>query len=146
MQSNFGGATIAVTATSFLVNKFRGIFQKHQNYDDIVQEYTLFTKTYPLFAKDISLFRKLNNDRRFRDILAMLEVVAQLDCVDNGKNQWEISRFNAAIMNAMKKMVDESQSWKSDDMYLNRLCVEDILPLMEQHLENILHNHLMKRL
>jgi hypothetical protein len=58
-----------------------------------------------------------------------------------------MARLSAQIEAALEYILANVETWKSEELYAQKQIAEDdTVPLLKQHLENVLHNHMIAML
>lgn len=113
----------------------------------IIREYTTLNRKYPFVAKDASQLLSLQQDSCVRDVLLLLTHMAQEDEARRPCSQWKMARLSAQAEAALDHLLTSVETWKSEELFTQKQIAEDdTVPLIKQHLENVLHNHMMSML
>jgi len=135
-----GNAVLFVGVAAIAIQRFTLPPKAHE----IMKDYPNMSSKYPSLAVDLSKLLLLTTEERLRGILRMFDEIAVIDNAKLHSSQWRLARLIKQINTEMSTVMSEVEIWKSDDLFLNKqLIEEDTLPAIEQHLDNILHNHLM---
>lgn len=101
---------------------------------------------HPAIAETLSQLAKLDDGDAFHAVLRMVAAVVSIDEQGGPAAQWHISRQNTQIVRRAKSMCSSTNALKTDDAFRVALnCQEETIPQLESHLDNLLHNHILRR-
>lgn len=109
----------------------------------IVQESQILVQHAPNLASLLSLLAGLGLDEELRRLVRKTQTVVEHDRRRTLASQWHISRMSSELVHDAKAMCKQ-HSLPSDDIYRTMLfCEQEVIPQMEQQLQDLLHNHLL---
>ena len=101
---------------------------------------------YPGLAMALTQLAALGNDAGIESIVEEVNSILLLDGSKALSAQWMISRKSASVLKHARRLCASVNSCESDSKYRTvLLCSEEVIPQLESHLDNILHNHLLSR-
>ena len=116
----------------------------HEPLHPIVMEHSNVVARYPSLAAAVSRLHVLQNDEGLRHILEQLSRIAEMDAGRSPAAQWQISRMSGDVARDARAMCRKASESKSEEMFRAVLtCTDEVVPQIEGHLENLLHNHLL---
>lgn len=116
--------------------------RKHHVHPLVVGE----VAAYPGLAMALTQLAALGDDERTESLVEEVNSILLLDGSKALSAQWLISRKSASVMKQARQLCGSVNSCESDTRYRDVLmCSDEVLPQLESHLDNILHNHLLSR-
>lgn len=101
---------------------------------------------HPGIASTMSQMARLDNPVALEAIMNSISGLMAEDRSGTPSAQWHMSRMNTKILNDAKYMLGCVNVTASDEMFRLVLnCSEEVIPQLETHLDDILHNHLLRR-
>lgn len=100
----------------------------------------------PALAATVSQLAAIGDEDGLRRLVDKLVRVVHIDLALGPAAQWQISRLNTEIANDAKRMCRTVSVAHSNEMFRIVLdCQNEVIPQMQTHLDNLLHNHLLSR-
>ena len=101
---------------------------------------------HPGLAMTLTQLSALGDDKCIESLVEEVNSILHLDGSKALSAQWLISRKSASVMKQARQLCNRTNSCESDSRFRAvLLCSEEVLPQLESHLDNILHNHLLSR-
>ena len=101
---------------------------------------------HPGLASTLTQLSALGDDACIESLVEEVNSILHLDGSKALSAQWLISRKSASVMKQARRLCSSTNSCESDSRFRTVLmCSEEVLPQLESHLDNILHNHLLSR-
>lgn len=116
-----------------------------QNIAAVIMEYPQLVRAYPGLCDALSeLHRVLGDAGDMREIMQQITYLRDLDLSSDDASQWKISRVCGGIELKCSSMVKRVDALSSDEAFRSSLRLqEDVMPTIKNHLDSILHNHLL---
>ena len=114
--------------------------------DPRVVERPLLTTRCPGLASAVSQLAALGQDEAFEALLDRLCHIVSLDDGTRASAQWEISRQASAAVSEARALCRKACVHGDDARFQAAVsCEEDAVPQIQTHLDDLLHNHLLRR-
>lgn len=117
--------------------------------DPAVAAHAALAQDFPALAETLSDLRTLREDgleALQERLLAQIAYVCDLDRKADATTPWLISRGCAEAVRTAEQLCGSVRPGASVDAYAEALRYRDeVLPQLQTHLDNLLHNHLQKR-
>ena len=144
-RKTVGDAIALIVCGGVLAEGVRSAMQARKAPHAALQAHDDLFRVYPSLRQDIDGLLDLQNEAAVRKILALLDSVRKEDASKEPGSQWRIARLNANIMIDATRLVDSVPCvHKPGDLCTSRLLAkEHVLPSLRDHLDVILHNHML---
>lgn len=101
---------------------------------------------HPGLAMAMTQLANLQQDRDLQRLVQDINEILRLDSSQTLSAQWWISRKNADVVKRARKLCQDVKHHESDTLFVEAMtCSEEVVPQLEGHLDNLLHNHLLAR-
>jgi hypothetical protein len=102
---------------------------------------------FPALAASASELLRLLGDAAALPLVAELEAIVRLAAEgDSATAQWHISRRSAAVLAEAERRCRERARAAAEGAFRDAVdCQTEVLPQLQTHLDNLLHNHLLGR-
>ena len=101
---------------------------------------------HPGIASTMSQLAELGNPPALEAIMNSIAGFLAADRSGEPSAQWHMSRMSTKIIHDVKYMLGCVNVTASDEMFRLVLnCNEEVVPQLETHLDDVLHNHLLRR-
>lgn len=118
----------------------------HEPLHPLVMQYTSVVARQPSLAGCVSRLSVLNDLDGLDAILHRLSEIVDLDASPSPAAQWQISRKSGEVVQEAREMCRRVSAATSEEMFRAVLtCTDEVVPQLEGHLQNLLHNHLLSR-
>lgn len=112
----------------------------------LVAQYPDLVRRHHGLAVTASRLATLGNAEAFKRVVAALAAVDEADAQGGTTAQWRISRLSAEAVREAKAMCARAPTARSDEAYRAALvCADEVVPQLQGHLDDLLHNHLLAR-
>ena len=112
----------------------------------VADECPELVRAFPDLALAASQLATLDDEAALRALLGKLREVVRLDATRGAAAQWSISRLSAEIVRDAERMCANAPVAHSDEVFRAALtCREEVVPLLQGQLDDLLHNHLLAR-
>lgn len=112
----------------------------------VVAQHTHLVQHLPALTATISQLGALGSDESLASLVKKVLCVVDLDQSHSPTAQWQIARLNSEIVEDAKRMCHVLSTTHSDELFRTVLdCQQEVVPQLEAHLDNLLHNHLLER-
>lgn len=102
--------------------------------------------SHPGIASTLSQLARLENPVALESVMNSVSCFLQEDRSEAPAAQWRMSRMCTKIISDAKYMLGSTNMTASDEMFrLVLSCNDEVIPQLETHLDDILHNHLLRR-
>lgn len=142
-----GIAAAACTGVWFVLQR---VVQRKPS-DIILNEYPEIAAHYPTLALTISSFEDIDcsaEKQLFRALLEVIHDISRADSASKRTSAREMMRLAKIAEHLANKLVLSSLHNISDseDFKSALYCKEDVMPQLEQQLDDVLHNHMLDSL
>ena len=111
----------------------------------IVCESSIIVNSYPGIASLLTSLARLQLDQGLRRIVEKTQQLLEWDQKKRLSSRWYISRLSTEIVSDANRLCKQ-HTYPSDDMYRTMLlCEQEVIPQLEQQLQDVLHNHLLNQ-
>ena len=140
------GVALGVASAIKCVTSYVAATLFKRDYHSIVNEFPLVRSSYPSLALEVSQLGLLEQDLKFRSILATLQTIVELDEEGLQGNEFKIARLLKKLHCELVDIVRHTEVWKSQDLLKERrIAEEDTIPSVEGMAEAILHNFILRQ-
>ena len=112
----------------------------------VVAEYPQVVRSYPALCEALTSLSEVVAEEDLRRLVQVADQIHQHDYRNRTRaSQWEISRLNTQLQRDVSNLCNLSSGLVNNDRFRMVMYARtDTLPEIERHLENILHNHLLR--
>ena len=110
-----------------------------------VRESADLVANYPALAASTSRMAIIANDDEMQCLVEKLSLIAELGAnTGNHAAQWHLSRLNAEVVHDAHQICRRAARDGTTFRAASE-CQEDVVPPLQGHLDDLLHNHLLSR-
>lgn len=119
---------------------------KKKCHPTIVSEYPELHSHFPDLCADVSMVSEFGDELGFRAVLDLLDDIRKEDVSDAHAAQHNIAHLSSRLVRFLEGLIERHKRGASDAAYRTSMyCNDCVLPELKAGLENILHNHLLRR-
>jgi hypothetical protein len=97
-------------------------------------------------ASTMTQLARLDNPLALESVMDSISRFLKEDRSDAPSAQWHMARMCTEIISDVKHMLSCANVTASDELFrVVLICSEEVIPQLETHLEDVLHNHLLRR-
>jgi hypothetical protein len=112
----------------------------------VLEESPRLASDFPALAQALSKLGALGDEPALRALARKAERIAELDAANGPASQWQITRLSVEVVRDARAMCRAAPSAHSNDVFCAVLdCQDEAIPQLQEHLDNLLHNHLLAR-
>lgn len=114
--------------------------------DSRVARYPQLAARCPGLGAAASQLAALGQDEAFEALLLRLCFIVDLDDTSRSSAQWEISRHTSSAVREARALCRRACRDGDDARFQAAVaCEDDAVPQIQSHLDDLLHNHLLRR-
>lgn len=114
------------------------------SYPESVARYPAVVAAHPSLCAEVGQLANLQQDEKFGTIMGVLNDIVLLSTDRTKGNEFKIARASRDLERHLQGIVQATESWRSDDLFNEkRIALEDTVPTVRRHVEDILHNFIV---
>lgn len=118
---------------------------KSSDLHPVLASHPRLSTKYPTLAELTSQLSCMGNEPAFHKIARTICMIEEFDDKGGPSAQWHIQSLSLSVVREMKHMCSHVPT-RSDELFRSALrCREEVIPAIEEQLENLLHNHIQER-